>query len=211
MAAADTFDITVNGVGCHAAWPHIGRDPVVAAAAIVTAIQTITSRNVGPLESIVVSVTQFHAGNTYNIITGRAQLAGTVRTLAPEVQQLAEQRLREIADGVAAAHGCQAEVEYQLGYPPTVNHPEAVEILNAVAKHAFGPQRVLQVEQPVMGGEDFAYYGQVVPACFFVLGLVPDGLDGTTMPQLHQPTFNFNDDAIATGVEIFCRLALRDE
>ncbi len=211
MAAADTFDITVNGVGCHAAWPHIGRDPVVAAAAIVTAIQTITSRNVGPLESIVVSVTQFHAGNTYNIITGRAQLAGTVRTLAPEVQQLAEQRLREIADGVAAAHGCQAEVEYQLGYPPTVNHPEAVEIFNAVARHAFGPQRVLQVEQPVMGGEDFAYYGQVVPACFFVLGLVPDGLDGTTLPQLHQPTFNFNDDAVATGVEIFCRLALRDE
>ena len=208
MAAADAFDIAIEGEACHAAWPHVGTDPIVAAASMIGALQTIASRNVEPLESVVVSVTQVHAGTAYNIIPGEARLAGTVRTLTPEVRQLARRRLGEIAEGVARAHGCRAIVDYQQGYPPTVNHPEAVEIFRNVAGEAFGPGRVLELEQPVMGGEDFAFYGQVVPACFFALGLVPDG--AAIPAELHQPTFNFNDDAIATGVEIFCRLALRE-
>ncbi len=207
MAAADAFDITVKGKGCHAAWPHTGHDPVVAGAAVVSALQTICSRNVGPLDSVVVSITQFHAGTTHNIIASEAFLAGTVRTLEPQVQDLAERRLGEIATGVAAAHGCRAEVQYRRGYPPTINHPEAVEVFRGVATQALGPERVVDVDLPVMGGEDFAFYGQVVPACFFVLGTMPPG--ATEYAELHQPTYNFNDDAISTGIEMHCRLALR--
>ncbi|MHC4219917.1 MAG: M20 metallopeptidase family protein [Planctomycetota bacterium] len=205
-AAADAFDITVHGTACHAAWPDVGRDPIVAGSAMVTALQTICSRNVGALESVVVSVTQVHGGTTYNIIPGDVTLGGTVRTLKPEIRDLAEQRLSEVAGAVATAHGCRAEVVYRRGYPVTVNDPGAVEIFSRVATETLGDDRVVEVEQPVMGGEDFAYYGQVVPACFFVLGLIPDG---GSIAQLHQPTFDFNDDAITTGVEMFCRLALR--
>lgn len=207
MAAADAFDVTIRGEGCHAAWPHVGRDPIVAAAAMIGAIQTIASRSVGPLDSVVVSVTQVHSGNTHNIIPGVAHLAGTVRTLKPETQDLAENRLGQIATAIAEAHGCTAELDYQRGYPPTVNSPEAVEIFRAVAREALGEKRVIEVPEPVMGGEDFAFYCQLIPSCFFILGLVPDGAG--PVAELHQPTFDFNDDAIATGVEMFCRLALR--
>lgn len=207
LAAADAFDLAVRGAACHAAWPHVGRDPIVAASAIVGALQSIPSRSVGPLDPVVVSVTQFHAGTTHNIIPGEARLGGTVRTLTPEVQDLVENRLGQIATAVAEAHGCTAELTYRRGYPPTVNDPEAVDVFRHVAVETFGAERVVDVAQPVMGGEDFAYYGREVPACFFVLGLVPEGADHVA--ELHQPTFNFNDDAIAVGVEMFCRLALR--
>lgn len=208
LAAADSFDLTIHGKGSHAAWPHVGRDPIVAAAEIVGAFQSIATRSVGPLESVVVSVTQLQAGNTYNVIPATAKLAGTVRTLTPEVRDLVRQRMQTIADGVAQAHRCTAELEYHDGYPPTVNDPDAVSIFRNVAMEAIDPEHVQDMAQPVMGGEDFSFYGQVVPACFFVLGLVPDGVDNP--PDLHQPTFNFNDDAIALGIELFCRLALRD-
>jgi amidohydrolase len=205
-AAADAFDITVRGTPCHAAWPQVGQDPVVAASAVVTSLQTICSRNVGALESIVVSVTQVHGGTTYNIIPAQVELGGTVRTLSPEIRDLAQKRLAEVAEAVAAAHGCRADVDYRRGYPVTVNDAGAVALFNDVATEALGADRVVEMPDPVMGGEDFAFYGQVVPACFFVLGLIPQG---GSIADLHQPTFDFNDDAIATGVELFCRLALR--
>ncbi len=208
LAAADSFDLTIHGQGSHAAWPHVGRDPIVAAAAIVGAFQSIAARNVDPLDSVVISVTQLQAGNTYNVIPGTAKLAGTVRSLTPEVRDLLRQRMQTIADGIAQAHRCTAELDYHDGYPPTVNDPEAVSIFRAVSIEAIGPDHVHEMQQPVMGGEDFAFYGQVVPACFFVLGLVRSGVDDP--PDLHQPNFNFNDDAIPLGIELFCRLALRE-
>ncbi len=207
MAASDEFDLTVGGVACHAAWPHVGRDPIVAAAAIVGAFQTIPSRSVPPLEALVISVTKIRGGTAYNIIPGEVHLSGTVRTLNEEVRVLAEQRMQSIAGAVAEAHGCRADFQFRRGYPTTVNHPDAVKVFNTVARRAFGAERVIEVPQPVMGGEDFAFYAQQVPACFFVLGLVPHG---ETMAELHQSTFNFNDDAIETGVEMFCQLALRE-
>jgi hippurate hydrolase len=180
---------------------------VVAASAVVTSLQTICSRNVGALESVVVSVTQVHGGTTYNIIPAQVELGGTVRTLSPEIRDLAQNRLAEVAEAVAAAHGCRAEVGYRRGYPVTVNDAGAVALFNDVAVAALGDDRVVEMPEPVMGGEDCAFYGQVVPACFFVLGLIPQG---GSIADLHQPTFDFNDDAIATGVELFCRLALRE-
>ncbi|MCH7847922.1 MAG: amidohydrolase [Planctomycetes bacterium] len=208
LAAADSFDLTIHGKGSHAAWPHMGCDPIVAAAAIVGAFQSIVTRSVDPLDSVVISVTQLQAGNTYNVIPGTAKLAGTVRSLTPQVRDLLRRRMQTIADGIAQAHRCTAELDYHDGYPPTVNDPEAVSIFRAVSIEAIGPDHVHEMERPVMGGEDFAFYGQVVPACFFVLGLVPAGVDDP--PDLHQPSFNFNDDAIPLGIELFCRLALRE-
>lgn len=207
LAASDRFDIKVRGIGSHAAFPHASRDPIVAAAAIVSAVQTICSRNVDPLDSIVVSVTMVHAGSAFNVIPVEAVISGTVRTLLPQTQKLAQQRLRDISEGVARGFGCEAQLDYRLGYPVTLNHESMVDVVNTVASHALGETRVVNLPHPVMGGEDFSFYSQRVPSCFFVLGLIPHGK--TSMPDLHQPDFNFNDDAIATGVEMFCRLALR--
>lgn len=208
LAAADSFELTIHGQGSHAAWPHVSHDPVLAAAAIVSAYQSIVSRNVDPLDSVVISVTQMQAGTTHNIIPGSAKLSGTVRTLTPQLREFVQQRMQTIADGIAQAHRCTAELDYHDGYPPTVNDPDAVAIFRQAAMSTIGQDHVHEMEQPVMGGEDFAFYGQVVPSCFFVLGLIPPGDDN--YPDLHQPTFNFNDDAIGLGIELFCRLALRE-
>lgn len=208
LAASDRFDIIVKGVGAHAAFPHVSRDPVVAAAAIVNALQTIASRNIDPLASVVVSVTMLQAGSAYNVIPSTAQISGTVRTLTPDVLQLTQRRIEEISANTARAYGCDASFDYRLGYPVTRNDPAAVDIFNQVAHRALGNERVLTMPSPVMGAEDFAFYCQKVPSCFFVLGLIPPGKK--SVPDLHQPDFNFNDDAIPTGIELFCRLALRD-
>lgn len=209
LAAADMFEISIRGTGCHAAYPHIGRDPIVAGSATISGLQQIASRNVNPLDAVVVSITQFHAGTTHNIVPMEASLSGTVRTLQPETQDLAECRLHEIATHIAEAHGCEARVAYHRGYPVTRNDPGAAACFEQIARDALGPENVPPLELPVMGGEDFSYYGQVIPACFFALGLIPPGQ--THMPELHQPTFDFNDDALAVGIELFCRLALRAE
>jgi amidohydrolase len=207
LAASDRFDIVVKGVGAHAAFPHVSRDPIVAAAAIVSSLQTIASRNVDPLASVVVSVTMLNSGSAYNVIPSQAKISGTVRTLTPDVLHLTQRRIEEIATNTAKAHGCEATFEYRLGYPVTRNDAGAVEIFNTIAASTLGDQNVINLPNPVMGGEDFAFYCQEVPSCFFVLGLIPPGKKN--VPDLHQPTFDFNDDAIAIGVEMFCRLALR--
>lgn len=207
LAASDRWEVEVLGQGAHAAWPHRSADPVVCAAAIVTALQTIVSRNVDPLDSAVVSVTVLEAGSAFNVIPDRAIIKGTVRTLSEETRLRMRDRIGEVASGVAAAHGCRVEYDYRFNYPVTINAPEAVAEFRRTAEAALGPERTRRVEHPVMGGEDFAFYGQKVPACFWVLGLIPPGAD--EFPVLHAPNFDFNDDALATGVEMFCRLALR--
>jgi len=200
-AATYVFEVRVKGAGGHAAFPHFTRDPLLAGAAIITAAQSIVARNVDPLESAVVSVTEMHAGTTFNIIAGEAILRGTIRALNPQVEKLVTTRFIEVAQQIAAAHQCSAEVTYfPPHYPVTVNASEPVATLKSLL-----PERVVEVA-PVMGGEDFAYYSQKVPSAFFVLGLRP-GPD--RIPGLHTPRFDFNDAAIPLGIEAFCRLALR--
>jgi len=208
LAASDVFEIEITGRGGHAAMPHMTADPIVAGSAVVSALQHIASRNADPLDSIVVSITQFHAGTTHNIIPERIHFAGTVRTLKAETQEMAINRVNEIALDIARAHQCEAEVSYHIGYPVTMNDPAMVELFNETARAALGRERVKHMDLPVMGGEDFSFYGQRVPSCFFALGLIPEGQD--SMIPVHHPKFDFNDDAIATGVEMFCRLALRE-
>jgi len=207
LAAADMFDIKVVGTGAHAAFPHLGHDPIVAAGAIVTALQSIASRNTDPLDAIVVSTTQIHAGTTHNIIPDDVVMSGTVRTLRTETQQMAIERIKAIADGVARAHGCRAEVDYQIAYPVTLNDAGAVDTFRETATETLGEPRVVDVPQPFMGAEDFSFYCHKVPSCVFILGLLAPGQEA--MPDLHQPTFDFNDDALATGIEMFVNLALR--
>jgi len=212
LAATDEIRISVTGVQCHGAYPHLGADPIVASAAIVTALQTIASRNVGPLESVVVSIGALHAGTTANnVIPQTADMIGTVRTLTPETRALAKKRVFEIVEHVARAHGCTGEVDWEEGYPVTANDPALTEHVLTVARNAFGDTRVQVVDQPGMGGEDFSYYGQHVPACFYLLGLCPEASDPASVPQLHQPNFDFNDEVMPTAIEMMCRLALHTD
>jgi len=207
MLAADIgVSVTIRGVGGHAAFPHLCKDPIVCGSQIVSALQQLSSRNTDPLDSLVVSITQFHGGTTHNIIPDEVKLSGTMRYLEQETGEMAKKRFTEIVHGIASANGCEASITLRDGYPVTRNHPDAVEAFFEIAKEAIDTNHVSEFDQPVMGGEDFSYYCQKIPSCFFALGLLPSGQN--IMPSLHQPTFDFNDDAIATGIKLFCALAL---
>lgn len=220
MAAVDDFVVTMRGTQCHGAYPHLGNDPILATAQVVTALQSIASRSVGPLDSVVVTVGQINAGTANNIIPETCTIVGTVRTLKDDTKVLAKKRFFEIVEGIARSMGCVAEIDWQEGYPVTENHEQTTETFLALARRVLGPAKVMRAEHPTMGGEDFSFYGKHVPACFFFMGLNPNisGLSKASggnadgkFPSLHQPTFDFNDDAIATGVELFCSLALRED
>jgi hippurate hydrolase len=200
MAATAEFTITVRGRGGHAAMPHGTVDPIVIGSQIVGALQTIASRATDPVESVVVSVTKFHAGDAYNIIPEEARLAGTVRTLKPEVGRLAEERMRLIATQIAAAHGADVTVDYDSNYPVTFNHPEETGFAADVARKVAGAANVRDDMPPLMGGEDFSYMLGVRPGAFIFLG------NGNTA-NLHNPAYDFNDEAIAHGVSYWVRLA----
>lgn len=205
MACADRFDVEVRGRGCHAAMPHLGNDPVVAAAALVQAIQTITARTLDPLDPAVVSTTMFHAGEAYNVIPDRAQLSGTVRAFSDAVQQRIEARLRELCDGIAAAHGVEITLAYRRGYPPTVNTAAEAALCAEVARALVGADNVVTDARPSMGAEDFAFFLQHKPGCYVWLGNGP-GEGGCT---LHNPHYDFNDDIIPTGGAYWVELVRR--
>ena len=209
LAATDDFEIVVKGRQCHAAYPHVGADPIVGACQIVSALQTIVSRNIGPADSVVVTVGTIHAGTANNVIPHEARMTGTVRTLTPESRRYAKERLFAIVENTAQAMGCHATINWEDGYPVTSNDAELTERFFAVARDAVGPEQVRRLDHSSLGGEDFAYYGHHVPTCFYLLGLKPDGVEH--VPQLHQPDFDFNDDAIPLGVEMMCRLALSEQ
>ncbi len=206
MAAVDDFEVTIRGVQCHGAYPHFGKDAILASAHVITALQSIASRNVGPLESVVVSVGAIHAGTANNIIPEEVQLIGTIRTLRQETRQLARERFFAVVEGTARAFGCRAEIAYLEGYPVVENDPGLASAVLETARGSLGADRAVELEFPTMGGEDFSYYGRHARACFFFLGLkAPDARE---MPTLHQAEFDFNDDAMAPGIEMLCRLAL---
>ncbi|MEO1008778.1 MAG: amidohydrolase [Planctomycetota bacterium] len=207
LASTDEFDITVSGVGGHAAMPHLARDPIVAASAVVLALQTIAARSISPVDAGVCTVGQFNAGTADNIIPESARLSGTVRALTDETRALLEARVREIAASVSTAHGCTAAVDWHTGYPVTRNHEAATDRFFGIARRTIGEASTELVPEPSMGGEDFSYYGRHIPACFFLLGTLPAGADPDRVPLLHQPEFDFNDDAIPVGVELMCAMA----
>ncbi len=205
MASTDEVVITIRGTQAHGAYPHLGNDPIVCAAHVVTALQTIASRNTSPQDAVVVTVGVIQGGTASNIIPQTVRLEATVRALRTEVRAATKQRLFQVVEGVASGLGCKAEINWEEGYPTTVNDGPLTERFFAAARDALGPERVATLDQATMGAEDFSYYGRHVPACFFFLGLRPGG--APAYPTLHQPDFDFNDDAMPTGIEMFCRLA----
>ena len=205
LASAHAFEVTINGRGGHAAWPHLAADPIMASAAIVQALQTIVSREIDPLDSAVVTITAIHAGDAFNVIPPTVSMRGTTRAFKNSLRDHVNARVTQICESVAAALGASATVHFLPGTPATNNCPETFARFERVAKGALGNDKVQPLHHPVMGGEDFSHYGHVVPACFFALG---QKRPNEHFPPLHHPAFDFNDDSITTGVELFCHLAL---
>ncbi|MBU0583078.1 MAG: amidohydrolase [Alphaproteobacteria bacterium] len=200
MAATAEFRITIKGRGGHAAMPHGTIDPIVAGSQIVAALQTIASRNVDPVESVVVSVTKFHGGDAYNVIPEQVELAGTVRSLKQEVASLARERMEAICEGIGKASGTTVTLAYAPNYPVTFNHPDETIFASDVAASIAGEAQVHRTMPPVMGGEDFSYMLQARPGAFIFIG------NGESA-NLHHPAYDFNDEAIPHGVSYWVRLA----
>ena len=200
MAATDEYKITVKGHGGHAAMPNKTVDPIVIGAQIVTALQTIASRIADPLDAIVVSVTKFNAGFAHNVIPNEAQLAGTVRTLSRENRDMAEIKLKQIAEGIAVAHGATASIDYHRNYPVTFNHATETGHAVAAALAISGESNVLTNVNPTMGGEDFSYMLEARPGAFIFIGNGPSA-------GLHNPEYDFNDDVIPHGISYWVKLA----
>ena len=198
MAATDAIDIEIEGQGGHAARPHKCLDSVMVGAQLITALQQIVSRNVDPLDSAVISICEFHAGNARNVIPQTAVLRGTVRTLTAPVRQLIEKRVREVTAGVAQMTGARIALNYERGYPVTSNHAAQTDFATQVAKEIAGDANVREMP-PLMGAEDFAYMLEQRPGAFIFCG------NGDSA-GLHHPAYNFNDEAIVFGTSYWIRL-----
>jgi hippurate hydrolase len=202
MAAVDSFHVYVQGVGGHGAMPHDTRDPVMAACGIATAFQTIVSRNNYALDDLVISVTQIHAGTVNNVIPDTAYLNGTIRTFDPKVQAMVKERMAAIVAGQAASYGVTAELEYETGYPATVNDPDKTAFAAEVARDVAGAGRVVAEAGREMGAEDFAYMLQERPGAYLFVGQ-GDGAG------LHHPKYDFNDEIAPVGASFFARVVER--
>ena len=205
MAAVDDFRIAVTGKGCHAAFPHHGRDPIAVGCQIAQALQTLVAREIDPLDGAVVALTRFIAGKAYNVVPETAELGGTVRTLRPETRALLERRLREIADGFAAAAGATASLGYRRGYPAVSNSPREAELVADVAAALVGEANVDRDPLPVMAAEDFAFLLQARPGAFVHLGIG----GGEQGKMVHSPIYDFNDAALPLGASYWALLVER--
>jgi len=205
LAASDRFDVHVKARGTHAAHPHHGIDPFIIGAQIMLALQTITSRNVDPLESAVISIGFAKGGSAYNVIPDGMHIGGTVRTFRPAVQDLIERRIGELVRGIAASHGAEVKLDYERGYPPTVNHAAEAEFAANIAAEICGEEHVNRRTAPSMGGEDFSYMLQARPGAMLWLG------NGTAADgcYLHNARYDFNDTALPVGSSFFARLVER--
>ena len=205
MACSDQFEIKVTGKGAHAALPHMGADPVLTACAMVQGIQSIVTRNRDPLEPAVISVTQVHAGDAYNVIPNEAVIRGTARAFSVDMQNLIESGLKRVAEGVAAAHGVSAALTYRRSYPPVVNHPKETEFAASVMDSIVGPENVERDTAAVMGSEDFSFMLLEKPGTYVWIG--NGGQAGGCL--LHNPHYDFNDEILALGATYWVRLVER--
>jgi len=199
MAAADHVSINIEGVGGHAARPHLCIDTVLVGAQIINQIQSIVSRNVDPLHSAVVSICMFQAGHTDNVIPQTAHLRGTARSLTPKVQDFLEKRLHEVVEGTAQLHGAKAKLTYRRGYPVLRNHEAQTDFAASIAGTVVGRDKVDTAVAPVMGAEDFSFMLEERPGAFIFVG------NGDSA-GLHHPAYNFNDDAIPIGTSYWVKL-----
>ena len=199
LAAADRIFIDVEGKGGHAALPHIAVDTVLIGAQIVNQIQSIVARNVDPLDSAVISICEFHAGFTDNVIPQTAQLRGTARSFTPQTRDLVEKRLQEVVEGTAKLYGGKATLTYKRDYPVTCNHERQTGFAASVAREIAGADRVNANTAPIMGAEDFAFMLEARPGALIFVG------NGASA-NLHHPRYDFNDEAIPAGTSYWVRL-----
>ncbi|WP_334324550.1 M20 aminoacylase family protein [Gilliamella apicola] len=203
MASYDVFEIKITGVGAHAAAPHLSKDTILVATLIVNGLQSIVSRNADPLSSLVVSVTQIHSGDTWNVIPQQAVIRGTVRTFDAKIQDMAESRIKQIATGIASTFEAKAEIDYQRRYPATINYAKQADIAIKAAKNVVGEASVIIDPNPSMGAEDFAFMLKKIPGAYVWLGAGQGA-------NLHNPAYNFNDEVLTTGVEYFIEIVKQE-
>ncbi len=210
MASSNEFNITIRGKGAHAAMPHLGIDPVPVAAQMVMAFQTIITRNRKPIDPGVISVTMIQAGEAINVVPDSCKLRGTVRTFSMETLALIEDRMKLVAEHTAAAFGATCEFEFKRNYPPTVNDPQATAFVQRVLGDVVGAENVHQFE-PTMGAEDFSFFLQAKPGCYFTIGNGDgehrEGGHGLGPCMLHNPSYDFNDELIPLGATAWVRIA----
>jgi hippurate hydrolase len=211
MASSNEFEVVVRGKGAHAAQPHKGVDPIMVALQIAQSWQTIVSRNVNPVEAAVLSITQIHSGSATNIIPDEATLIGTVRTFRLTVLDQIEQRMRSVADHTAAAFDAQVDFRFHRNYPPLINHEKETAFAIEVMRSIVGAGQVDTAAEPTMGAEDFAYMLQEKPGCYVFIGN-GDGDHraaghGLGPCNLHNPSYDFNDDLLPIGATYWVRLA----
>ena len=202
MASSDTFKLIVKGKGGHGAYPHDTFDPIMCGVQIVTALQTLVSREIIPVAPAVVSVTMFHAGTARNIIPERAEICGTVRTLDPELRMTMAGRIERIIAGICMALRCEYEIAYTYGTPVTVNDARIADLVRESARDVLGEENVIELAEPTMGAEDFAYYVEKIPGAMFRLGTGCDYL-------LHTPKYDFGDAPLETGIPLMVETARR--
>ena len=204
LAAADRVSIHIRGLGGHAARPHMAIDPVLVGAQLVVALQSIVSRRVDPLDSVVISLCQFNAGSASNVIPETADIHGTIRTLNKDTRVAVEGHLKRICAAVGEAFEAQITVDWQPGYPVTVNHAREADLAAEAASRVFPAEGIIRKRPPIMGAEDFSYMLEKRPGAFVKLGQrAPDGRGGV---PVHHPKYDFNDDAAAYGVGFFSAL-----
>ena len=203
LAAADLFDIIIKGVGGHGATPQGTVDAVIVAAHLIQTLQTIVSRNTNPLESTVITIGEINGGHNFNIIADKVRLAGTTRAYTKENRSMIQRRMQEIIDGIAKSFGAEITFNYTDGYPPTINHAGPVKKVLQAAGKVVGPG----AGDPYlsMGGEDFSYYLQKVPGCFFFVGSAPDGQRQFSTPH-HCSHFNMDESALSVGTSVYLHL-----
>ena len=210
MASSNEFTITISGKGGHAAMPHNGVDPVLVATHVVQALQSIITRNKKPIDTAVISATQIHAGDAFNVIPDSATINGTVRTFTIEVLDLVETRMRQIVEQLPTAFGASGSLKFHRNYPPTINHAAETGFARRVLQDIVGADNVLDFE-PTMGSEDFAFMLQVKPGCYIAIGNGDgdhrESGHGMGPCMLHNPSYDFNDDLIPIGATYWVRLA----
>ncbi len=202
-AAFDTFDISLEGAGGHGAMPDKAIDPIPAAAALIDGLNTIISRNIAPSDSAVLSICAVNAGETYNVIPSTALIKGSCRSFNPTTQAILKDRIRTVVDGVALAFNVTADLVYEERYPAVINSPDETELIRSIAQDPKNGWSFKGDFEPLMGSEDFSFYLQKKPGCFFIIG------NGNECGPLHSPTYNFNDEALPVGVAMWTQLAKR--
>ena len=207
MAASDELTIMIQGVGCHAAWPQNGRDPIVAASHVIQAIQSVVAREVDPLDNAVISITRVHGGDAYNVVPERVELWGTIRTFREATRTRLIRRIEEVVQGVGLAQGITGSVKVSAGYPATINTAREAQLGADAAAEIVGDAKVDRAPEPCMGSEDFAFMLNRRPGSYIWMGT---GSDARPSHQLHSPHYDFNDDAIPLGVSYWLSLVRQE-